>query len=175
MRKNKTTTYSLITAYLFAIVLANWSIERWGPEAAIYNAFVFIGLDLVARDYLSDLWQGKFFWTKITGLILSGSLLSYFLVENAEKIAVASAIAFGVAAIIDTIVYQSVKRKPWLERSNTSNIFGSFADSIVFQTIAFGWAFPFIFAQAVAKIAGGVVWSIIINRFKNENTSTPGA
>jgi hypothetical protein len=47
----------LVLAYLVAIVAANWSVSHWGPRAAVYNAFILIGLDLVARDRLHDAWR----------------------------------------------------------------------------------------------------------------------
>jgi hypothetical protein len=155
----------LVGVYLAAIVAANWSVTEWGPQAAIYNAFLLIGLDLVTRDRLHDAWAGRMLWPKMGALIGAGSALSYLL-GSSGRIAVASCVAFACAATLDAVIYQLSRRLAWLERSNLSNIAGAGADSIAFQTIAFGWAFPFIFAQFVAKVAGGLVWSLILNRRK---------
>jgi hypothetical protein len=103
-------------------------------------------------------------------LIASGSLLSYALGVAlgqgplAGRIAFASCLAFAVAATVDAVVYQLAHRWAWFERSNLSNIFGAGADSLVFQTTAFGFSFPFIFAQFTAKTAGGLVWSYLLKR-----------
>lgn len=152
----------LVAVYLAAIIAANWSITHWGPKAAVYNAFLFIGLDLVARDRLHDLWAGRGLWPRMALLVATGSLLSYFVFGAGGKIAFASAAAFACAATLDTLVYQAAQRLEWFARSNLSNVFGAAADSVAFQTIAFGWSFPLIFAQFTAKTAGGVCWSLLI-------------
>jgi hypothetical protein len=154
----------LVTVYLAAIVAANWSVTHWGPRTAVYNAFVLIGLDLVTRDRLHDAWAGRLLWPKMAALVTTGSLLSYFVFGAGGKIAFASAIAFACAATLDAIIYQAARRLPWIERSNLSNIGGAAADSIAFQTLAFGWSFPLIFAQFTAKVAGGVIWSLVLRR-----------
>lgn len=155
-----------IAAYLAAIIAANWSVSHWGPQAAVYNAFVLIGLDLVCRDRLHDMWAGRMLWPKLAALVAIGSFLSWWVGDASGRIAVASAAAFAAAATIDAIVYHLSSRVEWLERCNRSNIAGAAVDSIAFQSIAFGWAFPFIFAQFVAKVAGGLVWSLILARFR---------
>lgn len=155
---------TLVAVYLSAIVAANWSITHWGPRAAVYNAFVYVSLDLVTRDRLHDLWAGRWLWTRLAVLVASGSILSYFVFGSGGRIALASAIAFACASVVDAVIYQLAHRSTWLERSNLSNIGGAAADSIVFQSLAFGWSFPFIFAQFTAKVAGGLVWSLILRR-----------
>jgi uncharacterized PurR-regulated membrane protein YhhQ (DUF165 family) len=155
-------TRLLILVYLAAVVLANWSVSHYGPRAAVYNAFLLIGLDLVARDRLHDAWRGKWLWPRMAALIAAGSALSYFAFGADGRIAVASCVAFAIAATLDAILYHLAAASPWLERSNISNIGGAAADSIAFQTIAFGWSFPLIFAQFTAKVAGGLCWSLIL-------------
>jgi uncharacterized PurR-regulated membrane protein YhhQ (DUF165 family) len=52
-----------------------------------------------------------------------------------------------------------------MKRSNISNVAGAAVDSLVFPTIAFGVLMPHIVAmQFFAKIAGGFIWSLLINR-----------
>jgi hypothetical protein len=155
-------TRLLVLIYLAAIVAANWSVSHWGPKAAVYNAFLLIGLDLVARDRLHDAWAGRMLWPKMAALIAAGSALSYWAFGADGRIAVASCAAFAVAATLDALIYQAAHRLPWLERCNLSNIGGAAADSVAFQTIAFGWSFPLIFAQFTAKVAGGLFWSLVL-------------
>lgn len=152
-----------IGMYLLAAVLANLSVAYFGPASTIFNAFVFIGLDLTARDKLHDAWQGRYLWVKMFLLIAVGSGISYLLNRNAGMIAVASLAAFGVAGVVDAIVYQFLHDKKWMVKVNGSNIFSALADSLVFPTIAFGGFLPLIvLGQFTAKVAGGFIWSWII-------------
>ncbi len=154
-----------IGMYLLAAVLANLSSAFFGPIASIFNAFVFIGLDLTARDKLHDAWQGRYLWVKMFLLIAVGSGISYMLNRNAGIIAVASLAAFGVAGVVDAIVYQFLHDKKWMVKVNGSNIFSALADSMIFPTIAFGGIMPLIMlGQFAAKVSGGFIWSWIISK-----------
>ena len=151
--------------YLLAAILANLSVAYFGPVSTIFNAFVFIGLDLTARDKLHDAWQGKYLWVKMFLLIAVGSGISYLLNRNAGMIAVASLAAFGVAGLVDAVVYQYLHDKEWMVKVNGSNIFSALADSLVFPTIAFGGFLPLIvLGQFAAKVFGGFIWSWIISK-----------
>ncbi len=151
--------------YLTAAVLANLSTSFLGAYASIINAFLFIGLDLTARDKLHDAWQGKYLLVKMFLLIAVGSGISYLLNRNAGMIAIASLAAFGVAGIVDAIVYQFLHDKKWMVKVNGSNIFSALADSLVFPTIAFGGFLPLIvLGQFTAKVTGGFIWSWIISK-----------
>ena len=46
-----------ISAYLVAIVAANLLVAHFGHGVAVLNAFLFIGLDLTARDGLHEAWR----------------------------------------------------------------------------------------------------------------------
>lgn len=162
------TRASLVSAYLAAIVAANLSIAHWGPEAAVYNAFLFIGLDLTTRDKLHDLWRGRLI-RNMALLIAAGSALSYVLGRAlgsgpfVGRIALASMIAFGAAAIADSLLYHVLRDRPWYERANQSNIAGAAVDSLVFVALwPFGFAFTYAFTLFAAKVAGGVVWSFVL-------------
>ena len=156
-----------IGMYLTAAILANLSVAYFGPASTIFNAFVFIGLDLTARDKLHEAWHGKNLWLKMFALIAAGSLISYLLNRNAGMIAVASLAAFGVAGLVDAIVYQFLYNKAWMIKVNGSNVFSALADSLVFPTIAFGGFLPLIvLGQFAAKVTGGFIWSWIIGKFR---------
>jgi len=152
-----------ILMYLLAAVLANLSVAYFGAGSTIVNAFLFIGLDLTARDKLHEAWHGRYLWGKMFLLIAAGSLISYLLNRNAGMIAVASLAAFGVAGLVDAVVYQFLYDKKWMVKTNGSNIFSALADSLVFPTIAFGGFLPLIvLGQFAAKVTGGFIWSWII-------------
>ena len=161
---------TLIGAYLTAIVLANLSIAHWGPKAAIYNAFLFIGLDLVSRDRLHDLWHGHLI-RNMAALIATGSALSYLFGmwlgtgPFVARIAIASAVAFGAASTADAIAYHYLRKRDWYERVNGSNIVGAGVDSLVFVALwPFGFQFTYAFTLWVAKVAGGVFWAMLLKR-----------
>jgi len=164
------TKTALIAAYLVAIVAANLSIAHWGPEAAVYNAFLFIGLDLTTRDKLHDLWRGRLI-RNMALLIATGSALSYIFGlwlgsgPFVGRIALASCIAFAAAATADALLYHVLRNRPWYERANQSNIAGAAVDSLVFVALwPFGFAFTYAFTLFAAKVAGGVVWSFVLSK-----------
>lgn len=159
---------TLITMYLAAIVAANLSVSHWGPTAAIYNAFLFIGLDLSSRDALHDLWRGRLI-RNMALLIASGSMLSYMFGlwlgtgPDVAQVALASAVAFAAAAIADATCYHALRNRTWYERANQSNLAGAAVDSLVFVALwPFGFNFTLAFTLFAAKVAGGVVWSFVL-------------
>lgn len=158
-----------IFIYLIAAVLANLSAAYFGPSASIINAFLFIGLDLTARDKLHDAWEGRNLWARMFALIALGSIISWVLNRNAGTIALASLVAFAAAGAVDAFVYHLLKGKKWLARVNGSNVFSALADSLIFPTIAFGSILPLIMlGQFAAKVFGGLIWSWIISKFSNK-------
>lgn len=155
----------IVALYLTAIIAANLTVAWFGPSVIIINAFIFIGLDLTARDRLHDAWRGHGLIWKMGALIATGGLLSYLLNQDAGRIAIASTIAFTAAALTDAGIYQLLHKHPFLIRANGSNIPGAAVDSLLFPTIAFGVFLPWIMlGQFAAKVAGGFVWSLILNK-----------
>lgn len=164
----------LVGAYLAAIVAANLSVAHWGPQAAVYNAFLFIGLDLSTRDALHDMWHGRLV-RNMGLLIVAGSVLSWVMGEATGsgpfvgRIALASCLAFAAAATTDAVTYHVLRHRPWYERVNQSNLAGAAVDSIVFVALwPFGFQVTLAFTLFAAKVAGGVVWSFLL-------TNTRGA
>jgi hypothetical protein len=167
-----------VAIYLAAIVVANLSVAALGPQAVIVNAFLLIGLDLTLRDKLHDRWNNDQLALRMGALILAGGVISYVLNRDAGKIAVASTVAFAVAATLDALVYARMRaarsvrlpdypywRPRWsrLERINGSNLVGAAADSLLFPTIAFGSLMPaIVIGQFLAKVAGGFLWSLVL-------------
>ena len=156
--------------YLVAIIAANLSVAYFGPSVTIINAFLFIGLDLTSRDKLHEAWHNNGLIWKMGLLIAFGSLLSWVLNRGAGRIALASFIAFACAAVVDTIVYQILRKQKYMVKVNGSNIFSAAVDSIIFPTIAFGGFLPWItLGQFATKVFGGAVWSIILRKRKINN------
>ena len=154
----------MIAVYLAAIVAANLSVAAFGPAASILNAFLFIGLDLTTRDALHDRWHDDHLILRMGGLIAVGGAISFALNAGAGQIAVASTVAFALAAIVDGLVYAALGDRAYLVRVNGSNIPAAAVDSLVFPTIAFGAFLPLVvLGQFAAKVAGGFVWSLVLN------------
>lgn len=149
-----------ILIYAAAMTLANLSIAQWGPWVSPINAFILIGLDLTLRDWLHTklrMWQ-------MGALIAATGALTFALNPAAGHIAVASAVAFTAAALVDWSVFIRLPGS-WLQRANGSNVAGAAADSLIFPTMAFGVLMPHIVAlQFVAKVAGGAIWAWVLNR-----------
>jgi hypothetical protein len=146
------------------IVAANLSTATFGPAASIVNAFLFIGLDLTTRDALHDRWQGRQLVIRMGALIAAGGAISYLLNAGAGQIAIASVVAFTLAATADGLVYSVLGERTYLVRVNGSNVVGAAVDSLVFPTIAFGEILPLVvLGQFAAKVAGGFVWSVVLN------------
>jgi uncharacterized PurR-regulated membrane protein YhhQ (DUF165 family) len=149
-----------LIAYAVAMVAANLLVATFGPAISPINAFLLIGLDLTLRDWLHvrlKTWQ-------MGGLILGTGALTYLLNPAAGMIAVASAVSFLVAALIDWAVFVKTTGS-WIKRANVSNTAGAAVDSLLFPTIAFGALMPEIVAlQFVAKVSGGAVWSYVLEK-----------
>ena len=154
----------MIALYLAAIVAANLLVAAFGPAVAVVNAFLFIGLDITARDALHEAWQHQGLWWKMLLLIASGSVLSAAVNWNAAQIALASFLAFAGAGIADTLVYHALRDRARMLKINGSNVVSAAVDSVLFPALAFG--FPLLIGvmvgQFVAKVTGGFVWSVIL-------------
>lgn len=160
-----------VILYLVAIVLANLTVAAFGPNMVIVNAFLFIGLDLTARDRLHDTWKGNRLVLKMTALIAAGSILSWALNRDAAQIAIASFVAFALASIVDAVVYHLLGSYPRWLRINGSNIPSALVDSIVFPTLAFGaFLWPIVLGQFLAKVLGGFAWSMVFRWFDQRNS-----
>lgn len=158
----------IVILYLAAIVAANLSVAYFGPASTVVNAFLFIGLDLTARDKLHEQWQTGRAW-KMLLLIATGGALSYALNAGAGRIALASCTAFAAAALVDWVMYIALERSSRAARVNGSNLMSAGVDSLLFPAIAFGAFLPMVVAgQWLAKVAGGYVWWKILNHGKEE-------
>lgn len=154
-----------IMMYLAAVILANLSSTYFGPSASVVNAFLFIGLDLTARDRLHEAWSKNGLVWKMGVLISTGSVLSWVINRNAGPIAIASFAAFGCAAVVDTIIYQILHKRSYLVKVNGSNVMSALADSLVFPTLAFGGFLPLVtLGQFIAKVFGGAIWAWFLGK-----------
>lgn len=153
----------LVIIYITAICAANFSVHLFGPVVTPINAFLFIGLDFVIRDKLHE----RIGVLKMFGLIAVAGAISFAVNPATNMIAVASVVAFALAATADATVYQALIKRPWMVKSNGSNIASSAVDSVVFPLIAFGAFMPWVVVgQFVAKVFGGALWSWLLRGVK---------
>jgi uncharacterized PurR-regulated membrane protein YhhQ (DUF165 family) len=149
-----------LIAYAVAMIAANLLVATFGPSVTAINAFLLIGLDLTLRDWLHfrlKTWQ-------MGGLIIGTGLITYALNPASGMIAVASAVSFLAASIVDWAIFVKTTGS-WIKRANVSNTAGAAVDSLLFPTIAFGALMPEIVAlQFVAKVSGGAVWSYVLQK-----------
>ena len=154
--------YLALVVYAAAMTLANLSIAAFGPWISPLNAFVLIGLDLALRDWLHvrlKVWQ-------MGALIAGTGALTWVLNPAAGQIAVASAVAFTAAALVDWSAFVRL-RGSWIFRANGSNVAGAAVDSLLFPTIAFGVLMPHIvLMQFAAKVAGGALWAWALSKVR---------
>lgn len=165
------TTFFAILLYASALLAANLSVAAFGPSITPVNAFFLIGLDLALRDWLHLRLRA---WQMLI-LIVGTGCLTYLLNPAAGIIAVASACAFSTAALADWAVFARL-RGSWLRRANLSNVAGAAVDSLVFPVIAFGALLPqIVLMQFVAKVAGGALWSLLLQRLAAPTSPTQEA
>lgn len=157
-------TWVLIFVYLGSIVAANLAVTVFGPWMLVLTGWVLIPFDLCVRDLLHERWKGNggMLWTNLGLLIMAGGVLSILCNINAFPIALASCVAFASAAVVDSIVCHFLWKTGRLIRMNTSNLFSSCVDSVVFPFIAFGlFDLGLSLSQTVSKFSGGIVWTAL--------------
>lgn len=148
-----------IALYIGAITGANLLVAHFGPAIMPALAFVLIGFDLALRNWL----QVRLRPWQMGALILVTGCLTYALNPAAKFIAIASAVAFSVAALVEWLTFTKVAGK-WLKRSVWGGVAGAAADSLIFPTLAFGALMPWVvLAQFVAKVAGSALWSWMLS------------
>lgn len=138
-------------ALLAAIALANLVTTHYGQVSAGFGLLVtagtyFAGLALAFRDVLHE--EGGIGW--VLGTIAAGCALSFALGDG--RIALASAVAFLLAELLDLAVYAPLRRRHWRTAVAASNAVGAVVDTFVFLTIAgFGLTWSGVGGQILVK------------------------
>jgi uncharacterized PurR-regulated membrane protein YhhQ (DUF165 family) len=131
---------SVAAAFLACILAANYATTRLGMVPVGFGLMAtagtyFAGLTFILRDSLQDM-AGKP-WTLAT--IAAGAVLSFLIAD--PFIALASALAFGLAELADLAIYTPLRKRGYIRAALASNVVGSAVDSVVFLAIA---GFPII-------------------------------
>lgn len=140
---------TLAVAYLATIVAANWAITRYGVVPVGFGLMApagvyFAGLAFTLRDLLHEA-AGRLV---VLAAILAGAGLSFAVAS--PRLAVASAVAFGLSELADFVVYEPLRKRRWLLAVAASNIVGLVVDSALFLSLAFG-SLAFLPGQVVGK------------------------
>lgn len=172
---NRTAASLTMTGYIATILAANLLVTHagnvtvgpfgWQAPAGVFT----VGLALVLRDLLHE-WGG---WQSVLAAIGIGTGLSYLLAD--PRFAVASAVAFAVAELADTLVYTPLRRRGLIVAVFASNAVGLVVDSWLFLQLAFG-DLTFLPGQILAKtymtIAGAVVLGMLVH-WRAQSNPTP--
>ena len=156
------TAAALFAAFVGTVVAANWALTTYGivpvgfglsAPAGVY----FVGLAFTLRDLLHE--AGGRRWVLVA--IAVGALVSAGL-EDAQRIAFASGVAFAASELADLAVYGPLRRRGWLAAIAASNAVGLLVDSMLFLWLAFG-SLNFLEGQVVGKaymtlLAVAVLW-----------------
>ncbi len=152
--------------YVLVIVVANWSIQKWGIVSIGFGLMApagvyFAGLAFSLRDALHEV--SDKYW--IIGAIIVGAIVSY-VIEDGGKIAIASGSAFLLSELADFAVYSPLRDRGKIRALFASNVVGLVADSILFLYLAFG-SLEFLSGQVVAKayMTGAVIIIMFGYRF----------
>lgn len=109
------------------------------------SGVLLIGLALVLRDWLQDLTNWK--WSAVA--VFFGAIVSWL--TSDPFVAVASAVAFFSAEMLDLAVYTPLRKKGKSLAVLVSGVVGSFVDSMLFVYLAFG-SLDFSVGNTVGKL-----------------------
>ncbi len=144
-------------ALMGTVVLANWSLERWGvldlpfglvAPAGVFWAGLAFGLRDVVRERLGPWWM--------VPCIVGGAALSWWVGDGFTipggyvTLALASGIAFLVSETADALVYEPLRQAGRGWALTGSNLVGSLLDSMLFLALAFG-SLQYLTGQVVVK------------------------
>ena len=140
--------------FVGTIILANVLTSHFGLVPAGFGLLVLAGtyaagLALGLRDVLHEV--GGIRW--VLAAIAVGGVVSFLLGDG--RIALASAVAFTVAEVVDLAVYAPLRRRQWHTAVAASNAAGAVVDTLLFLALA---GFP-ITAQSVGgQLLVKAVW-----------------
>ena len=150
--------------YVTVIVAANLSTTYFGLWVTPLNAFFLIGAEIVLRDVMHE----SLSKIKLLCIVIFAGFISFVINSESKNIAIASFLAIVVSCLVDYYVYSKTKGK-WIKRSNNSNFFSGFTDSLIFPLVAFGVFNPYVFIlQWMAKFIGGFIWALILNKYMSK-------
>jgi uncharacterized PurR-regulated membrane protein YhhQ (DUF165 family) len=135
------------------------------------SGVLLVGLALVLRDWLQELTNWK--WSALA--VTFGAIVSWVLAD--PFIAIASAVAFFTAEMLDLAVYTPLRKSGRALAVFVSGLVGSVVDSVIFVYLAFG-SLEFSAGNTLGKLYATVavtlaifVWSKYVTLSRNSNKS----
>jgi hypothetical protein len=130
------------------VVASNWLTARYGLVLGLVTAGTFTaGLVLAARDAVRE---AAGIWASL-GCVAVGCALS--VVMSTPQLALASGAAFALSELVDTAVYEPLRRRSRTRALAWSNLVGSVVDSVLFLTLAGFPLWPAVAGQVAVKWA----------------------
>jgi uncharacterized PurR-regulated membrane protein YhhQ (DUF165 family) len=121
-------------AFITCIAWANYLTTTYGLVTILgvtaTAGTVLAGATFVFRDSVQDVF-GK---AVVLCLIVAG--IGFSLAISDPRIAWASAAAFGVAELVDMLIYTPLRKRGYVRAALASNVAGSFVDTVVFLAVA---------------------------------------
>lgn len=142
-----------LTAYIAAILAANWTTSHYGlvpvgfgltATAGTYAAGAALLLRDAVQDYAGPRWV-------IAG-IGAGTILTAIL---SPALAVASAVAFLLAELLDMAVYTPLRSRGWARAALASGFVGAVVDTFAFLALA---GFPVTAHSVGGQLVGKALW-----------------
>jgi uncharacterized PurR-regulated membrane protein YhhQ (DUF165 family) len=172
MDKNTYFKYTIFLTFLAMMPLANYFIGNIGTKCIedgpclipvglgwmAPSGVLFIGVSLVLRDMLQEMWG----WKVTILAVVIGAIVSYY--TSNPYVAVASAVSFFIAEVLDTGVYTPLRKYGATMAVFFSGIVGAFFDSMLFMYVAFG-SLDFSFGNFLGKIYATVAATIFVYFF----------
>jgi uncharacterized PurR-regulated membrane protein YhhQ (DUF165 family) len=159
-------------AFVALVVASNWLTSRYGLIGGLVAAGTFTaGLVLAARDAVRETVG---IWASL-GCIAAGVGVSA--VMAGPQLALASGAAFALSELVDTAIYEPLRRRSRTQALAWSNLVGSVVDSILFLILAGFPLWPALLGQVAVKwamcvvlplIALGVARAVLRNRLRPE-------
>jgi uncharacterized PurR-regulated membrane protein YhhQ (DUF165 family) len=158
--------------FVALVVLSNWLTAEYGMVAGFVTAGTFTaGLTLAARDVVRE--SGGI-WASLA-CVAAGAAASVVMASPA--LAIASGVAFTLSELVDTAVYEPLRRRGKVRALAWSNVVGSVVDSIAFLSLAGFAIWPAVVGQVAVKwfmcvalplLAVGVARAVLRDRLRTE-------
>lgn len=148
--------WAAVGSYAGSILVANWATARYGlvpvaPGLAATAGTSAAGAALLFRDAIQD-HLGR---AAVVAAVVLGAGLSAL---TAPALALASAVAFLLAEMVDFAVYTPLRCRGWVRAVVASNLVGAVLDTGAFLALA---GFP-VTARAVVGQLVGKAWATAV-------------
>lgn len=164
---NRRLAVTAAATFVGLVVASNWLTAEYGLIGGFIAAGTFTaGLVLQARDVVRD-HAGQQWRRWIAGCIATGAGLSALMTFAAGsfpggpsplRLAVASAVAFTLSELADTLVYEPLRQRGRDRARAASNAVGSVIDSVLFLVIA---GFP-LWPAVAGQVGGKWLVSVVL-------------